>query len=159
MSEERKEKRGQHWLPASYLQLFAIDPREQKRTGDLYRVDKSGYRSVKVETQGVGRDHYRTANTHQSETLFNVMEKDYPTLIRKVVDEQPLSIQEQCNILLSIVALYCRNSFITNQMPVFMRYAIVGFLVKICNLFKSSYTSRLIKLFSLVRYMKTTYVF
>lgn len=115
MNEESKEKKKQHWLPASYLQFFTIDPKEQNRGGYLYRVDKSGYKKVKVETQGVSSYHYRRLKTHQSEGLFRIFESDYPELIRKAVAAQPLSVEEQCKIVLSIITLYCRNPFITNQ--------------------------------------------
>lgn len=110
-----QEKRKQHWLPASYLQFFTIDPNEQHREGYLYRISKEGCRRVEVETQGVSKFHYRRQNTHQSEGLFQVLESDYPGLIRKAVSKQPLSGNEQCKLLLSIVALSCRNPSLTNQ--------------------------------------------
>ncbi len=115
MSEELKEKRKQHWLPASYLQFFTTDPNEQHREGYLYRISAEGHRQVQVETQGVSKFHYRKQNTHQSEGLFQVLESDYPELIRKAISEERLSSNEQCKLLLSIVALSCRNPSLTNQ--------------------------------------------
>lgn len=112
MSEELKEKKKQHWLPASYLQFFTA---EQKRDGYLYRVDKMGYIKVKAETQGASNYHYRREQTQQSETLFQIFESNYPKLIRKAIAGQMLSIREQCSTILDIIALCCRNPFLENQ--------------------------------------------
>ena len=111
-SEEIKEIRKQHWLPASYLQFFTA---EQKREGYLYRVHKTGHKWVKAETQGVGNYHYRERYTHQSEGLFQVFESDYPQLLHKAIVEQTLSVKEQCKFVVGIVALHCRNPSLANH--------------------------------------------
>jgi Protein of unknown function (DUF4238) len=107
---------NQHWLPSAYLQFFSLDPEKIRRDSFVYRLgDNGNFSKVKVESQGFNKYHYSQSEAQTIEQLLQKREVRYPELIRKIVNQQPLTMNQKFNLSLIIISWHFRNAAYENK--------------------------------------------
>ena len=80
-----KETRKQHYLPFAYLNYFRVDANVlSRKKARIYRDDGTRVDLVKVGSQCYRNWFYRSANTRESESGFQLFERDWSTQVRNI---------------------------------------------------------------------------
>ena len=80
----------QHWLPASYLQFFAVSGTPEGRDSVVYVTTADKSRTRKVKNVAASNFLYSKLDPKAAEERFHRAEGDYPRLLRKVLSGAPL---------------------------------------------------------------------
>jgi len=104
----------QHWVPCAYLQFFAVDANYKGRKSTVFFCDGAVSKASSAEALGAEKWAYSKINP-AVDHLFNVIESDYPKIVRKTLDDKPLTMKEKLGLFLTVFDLNHRNVAFENK--------------------------------------------
>ena len=109
------EYKLQHWLPASYLQFFAVSGTPEGRDSIVYVTTSDKSETRKVKNVAASNFLYSRLDPKSAEKRFHRAEGDYPRLLRKALNGAPLQKSERMQLFLIMLDLHFRNPAYANQ--------------------------------------------
>lgn len=104
----------QHWVPCGYLQFFAINGDVQGRNSQVYFTDGKISKIAPVKDLAVEKFTYSRENLALDHE-FNEMEKDLPSIIRKILKAEDLRKKEYYSLIIIMCDLNLRSVAFENR--------------------------------------------
>ena len=109
------EYKLQHWLPASYLQFFAVSGTPEGRDSIVYVTTSEKSETRKVKNIAVSNFLYSRLDPKSAEERFHRAEGDYPQFLRKALNGAPLQKSERMQLFMIMLDLHFRNPVYVNE--------------------------------------------